>query len=86
MSIRIEIPDEYKTALRIPEPEMEKVLTRELAIALYAHWQLPSGMARKLAGLTKREFIQELADRKVERHYTETDLERDLDYARGGKQ
>lgn len=33
--------------------------------------------------MTKREFLEELAKRKVPRHYTEKELEEDLAFARG---
>ena len=49
MSVKIEIADELLSALKIPLPEAEKELRKELALALYARWALPLGMARKMA-------------------------------------
>lgn len=55
----------------------------DLAVILYQRGILPLGKAAKLAGLTKREFLEELAKRKVPRHYTKRELEEDLAFARG---
>lgn len=84
MSIVIEIQDDILSSLKIPPPELEKELRKELALALYARWALSLGKARQMANLTKREFIAELASRGIERHYTEKDLLEDLDYAQNG--
>ena len=37
---------------------------------------------RKLAGLTKWEFIERLAERGIQRHYYEKDVEEDVKYAK----
>ena len=60
---------------RVPEKEFEKVAKIELAIALYARGVLSLGQARRLAGLSKWEFLEELTKRGVERHYTQEELE-----------
>ena len=86
MSVKIEIDDDLIAAMRIPEPEVPRELKRELALALYSRWALPLGMAGKMAGMTKREFLQELATRKIVRHYTQHDLDEDIEYAKGRKQ
>jgi len=43
------------------------------------------GVARKLAGISKWEFIEGLAERKIPRHYGEKELQEDIDYAKGSK-
>lgn len=43
------------------------------------------GKARKLAEMNKWEFIEELARRKIERHYTIKELEEDIAFAKGSK-
>ncbi len=79
----ITIPDDVLAAMRLPEGDRERILKVELAVALYQRGILPLGKARKLAGMTKWEFIEELAGRGVERHYSGEELEEDLAFAEG---
>jgi predicted HTH domain antitoxin len=84
-SLNIEIPEEVSRALRLPPDEAEKVLRRELALALYARGILPFGKACLLAGMNVREFTELLGARQITRHYTEEDLQMDLDYAQSSQ-
>ena len=77
----IDIPQDVFDSLRIPEGEREQELRLELAVSLYARKALSFGKARRLAGLSKEDFQKELGKRQIERHYTEEELEEDLDYA-----
>jgi predicted HTH domain antitoxin len=43
---------------------------------------LSFGKARELANLDHRQFSQLLGERNIPRHYSETELAEDLDYAR----
>ena len=43
----------------------------ELATAIHRRGIISFGNARKLAGVSKWEFLEELGKRKIERHYTE---------------
>lgn len=79
--IVIRVPRDVVEGARIPENEFERVARVELAIALYARGILSLGQARRLAGLTRWEFLEELAKRGVERHYTREELEDDLAFA-----
>jgi predicted HTH domain antitoxin len=81
--MEIVIPDDVITAMKLPKGEVERELRVDLAVILYQRGVLPLGKAAKLAGMTKREFLEELAKRKVPRHYTERELEEDLAFARG---
>jgi predicted HTH domain antitoxin len=81
--LTLEIPEEVQAALRLPPAEMEQELRKELALALYQREVLSLGIARKLALMTRWEFEELLAKRGVTRHYSEEDLQEDLDYARG---
>jgi len=74
----IRIPKDVVEGARVPEDEFERIARVELATALYARGILSIGQARRLAGLTKWEFLEELAKRSVERHYTREELEDDL--------
>ncbi len=81
--IVIRVPSDVVEGARVPEGEFEKVARIELAIALYARGVLSLGQARRLAGLSKWEFLEELARRGVERHYTREELEDDVAFATG---
>ncbi len=79
--VGIRVPKDVVEGARIPENEFEGIARVELAIALYARGILGLGQARRLAGLTKWELLEELAKRRVERHYTRKELEDDLTFA-----
>ena len=55
----------------------------ELALALYRRGSLASGPVRRLADISKREFLGELGKRKIEWHYTVEELEEDVAFAKG---
>ena len=50
----------------------------DIACFLYEHKRLSTGQARLLADLNQIEFQQELTKRGIDLHYTEEDLEKDL--------
>lgn len=85
MPVQLEIRDEIVASMKIPLPEVKKELTKELALALYARWALSMGKARQMTGLTKREFLNELAFRGVKRHYMAQDLSEDVTYAQSSE-
>ncbi len=80
--IQIEVPEEIILGMKIPEKDLERVIKTELAITLYQKGYLSLGQARKIAGLSKTEFIDELAKRKIHRHYYEEDLKDDIEFSR----
>jgi predicted HTH domain antitoxin len=80
--MQLAIPESIIQSLRLPENRIEAELLKELAIALYAQELLSFGKARELANLDHYQFSQLLEARKIIRHYTETELAEDLDYAR----
>lgn len=80
----IEIPENILTSIKIPKVELERTLKLELAMALYQREVISLGNARKLAGLSKWEFLEELGRRKISRHYTVKELEEDFAFAKGG--
>ncbi|GCF16225.1 hypothetical protein Harman_41600 [Haloarcula mannanilytica] len=77
----LEIDEEVYEALQIPEGERPQAMKQELAVSLYARDVLSFGKARALAELSHREFQRLLGDREIPRHYTDTELAEDLDYA-----
>ena len=83
MSITLEIPPDVAQSVRVPPQEMEARLRLELAVALYGQNLLASGKACALAGLTRWEWEELLAKRRIPRHYAEADLVEDLDHAQG---
>jgi predicted HTH domain antitoxin len=56
----------------------------ELALALYRRGLLSVGKARRLAKISRWELEEILGERRILRHYTETDLADDLRYAQEG--
>ena len=82
-SMKLELPDSIVQGMKIPEPELNERLLQELAIGLYAQKILSFGKALELSGMERLEFQHLLSKREIERHYTEDDLEQDIDYARG---
>jgi predicted HTH domain antitoxin len=57
-------------------------LRKELALALYQRGVLSSGKACRLSEMTRWEFEELLGQRRIPRHYTEENLEEDIEYAR----
>jgi predicted HTH domain antitoxin len=78
----LKIPGDVMEALRLPPDEVEAELRKELALALYQRGVLSSGKACALAGMTRWEFEELLGQRQIKRHYTEKNLEEDIEYAR----
>ena len=78
----MKIPEDVMAALRLPPDEVEVELRKELALALYQRGVLSSGKACVLAGMTRWEFEELLGLRQIRRHYTEKNLEEDIEYAR----
>jgi predicted HTH domain antitoxin len=83
MSVTLDIPDDVLAAIPVPAAERERFILLEIACLLYARDLLSLGRAAELAGLSKIEFGFELGRHGIARHYTASDLEADLSYARG---
>lgn len=79
----VEIPEDVLTSIKIPKKELEKQIKIDLAMVLYQREAISLGNARKLASMSKWEFLEELGRRKIPRHYTEKELEEDLTFAKG---
>ena len=82
MSITLEIPNNIHEALHVSPAEAEQRLKLELALALYAQNALGLGKAAQLASLSRLDFNDVLAERKIPMHYSQQELEEDLAYAR----
>jgi len=81
MEITINIPDSIVQAIRLPEHRIERDIRVELALSLYQQEILSFGKAREFAGMGKYEFGKLLGDRNICRHYSNEELQQDLDYA-----
>ncbi len=74
----IEVPEN----LRIPPSELEKRLRIELALRLYEKGIASLGQARRIAGLSKWDFLELLAREGIPIHYEEEELKEDLEVAK----
>jgi predicted HTH domain antitoxin len=83
MSITLDIPNHVYEALHVTPDEAEPRLKLELAVALYAQNLLGLGKAAELAGMSRLDLNDILAERGIPMHYGQKDLEMDLAYARG---
>lgn len=81
--IILEIPAEILAAVKLPPQEIEQELRKELALALYKRGSLSFGKARMLAQLSSWEFDDLLGQQRIARHYDQSDLEEDIQYALG---
>jgi predicted HTH domain antitoxin len=80
--MQLSIPDSIIQSIQLPESRIEAELLQELALALYSQELLPFGKACELANLDRWQFSQLVGQRNIPRHYCETDLIEDLNYAR----
>jgi len=74
----IEVPEN----LRIPPGELEERLRVELALRLYEKGIASLGQARRIAGLSKWDFLELLAKEGIPIHYGEEELREDLEVAK----
>ena len=83
MGISMQIPAEILSAVKLPPKEVEHEFRKELALALYQRGVLSLGKARLLVQMTRWEFDELLGRREILRHYTDKDLEEDIQYGLG---
>ena len=82
MSIVIEIPTDVVASLKIPiNEDPKKRLRIELALRLYEKGLASFGVARRIAGLSKREFMELLIREKIPINYDEEELKHDIKVA-----
>jgi len=74
----IEVPE----GLRVPPDELEERLRIELALRLYEKGIASLGQARRIAGISKWNFLELLAKEGIPLHYGEEELKEDLEVAR----
>lgn len=73
----IEVPE----GLRIPPDELEERLRVELALRLYEKGIATLGQARRIAGLSRWDFLELLAREGIPMRYGEDELREDLEVA-----
>ena len=79
LEVKIIIPEPIKSSLKIPPDEIDKRLKIELAIRLYEKGIASFGVARRIAELSKWEFIEILTRERIPIYYSEIDLQEDLE-------
>ena len=72
--VEIELPD----WVRLPRGEVERRVKVELALRLYQKGIVSMGQARRLAGLSKWDFLELLAKEKIPLSYDVKELGKDL--------
>lgn len=77
--VTFDLPVEITESLRVPAAEQQQRLRMELGVRLYQKELLSFGKARELAGLTKWEFHELLADEGIVGGYDTEELEWDLE-------
>lgn len=75
--VHIDIPPDVADGLRLPPPEAEVRLKRELAARLYEKRILSLSLARRLAGMTRWQFHEWLTEQGIARDYGVDELEAD---------
>lgn len=85
MSLNLTIPNDIVAAVKIPRQRLQTELTQEMAFMLYQRGFASMGIARRYADLSKRAFLEGLAQRGIERHYQLEELNEDIAYASDSK-
>ncbi len=83
MTFHLDIPESIANSIRLPISEVQDRLRIELALALYEQGILSFAKAAELAQKARYNFADLIGERNIPRHYTEHDLARDIEYARG---
>lgn len=84
MNVVVEIPDALGHALADSPDALRRRVALDLALHYYAGHLVSLGKAVELSGLTRGEFEAVLAERSIERNYSQEDLDADLQWAKSG--
>ena len=85
MTLTLTIPNDVIESLKLPRQRMEVELRQEMAFTLYERGFCSMGVARRYAEMTKWAFLDGLAKRGIQRHYSEEELDEDIAYARNSQ-
>jgi len=78
LELKLKLPADFLQLTGINPKEAPIVIQRELAVYFFAQGTLTFGQARRLAKLSKWEFMALLKDRKIPLHYGLTEYKEDL--------
>ncbi|HJH30209.1 MAG TPA: UPF0175 family protein [Methanosarcinaceae archaeon] len=81
-TLALKIPGDIVDAIHLPPGDLDWELHKELSLELYQRGVLSSGKACALAEMTRWEFDELLGRYGISRHYTEQNLDEDIDYVR----
>jgi predicted HTH domain antitoxin len=84
VTLTVEIPDELVQARHLSPSSVSLEVRKEVALALYTRGLVSAGKAAEFAQVTRQDFEELLASRRIERPYDEEELERDLAWAKKG--
>lgn len=85
MQVELTLPDDIVVGLKITPEKIKDEILKEISFLFYAQGKASMGVTRRISGLSKRDFIDELAKRKIPRHYSEKDFQTDLKYAKSSQ-
>jgi predicted HTH domain antitoxin len=84
-SVTIQLPDELPSSLHRSPTELAKDVTLAAAIDWYRQGLVSQGRAAEIAGVPRADFIDALAERKIDVVQVEPDeLEQEVNRARSG--
>jgi predicted HTH domain antitoxin len=79
--LTLDIPDEALAASPLPKVDWENEARKELALAFYARGLLSAGKATEWSGVSRMEFEQWIAERKIVRPLSVSDFDEDQAWA-----
>jgi predicted HTH domain antitoxin len=85
-SVTIQLPDELPSSLHRSPIELERDVKLAAAIDWYRRGLVSQGRAAEIAGIARADFIDALAERKIDVVQVEPDeLEQEVNRARAGR-
>ena len=81
--ITLTIPSSIVQEMKLPPDTVQEELTNELALSLYQRGIITSVQACRLSGLDRFQFEELLWKRHIPLHYSDEDLDQDINYATG---
>ncbi len=81
LNVILDIPDEVLEAAPFDLSDWEGEAKKELSLAFYARGLISAGKAAEMAGVPRRHFEGWLAERRIERPLSNSDVHADLDWA-----
>jgi len=81
-TVKLDLPEEVLTAMRLSPTEFAREMRLAAAIYWYHQGQVSGAKAGQIAGLTRLEFLEELARRKLDVFVVDMeDLKQELAHA-----